>query len=185
MTHTQLWQMEWLYANPHGTHDHNADAMHTFGRPLACTTPSIRLYAVFTSSVGSLKAALVRNISYRECICSSLSLRWTYSGTDYMYDAWYRLVMRIHPEVRNHLPILTPVLRTFYMYRHALRFALMRRRSTKALCNSPRHRALWQQQWTHGRVSCSCTSLRQAYHAAHACWPEQATGALHAGCRRK
>ena len=74
----------------YGTHDHNADAMHTFGRPLAYITPSIRLYASLTLSLGSLKAALVHNITYRECICPSLFLRWTYSGTDYMYNAWYR-----------------------------------------------------------------------------------------------
>ena len=107
----------------------------------------------------------------------SLSSSWTYSGTDCMNDAWCRSVMRIDPEVH------TLVLGTFYMYRDAL--ALMRRCSTKALCNSLRHRALWQQQKTHGRLFCARTSLRKAHHAADACWPEQATGALHAGCRRK
>ena len=31
--HTQLWQMEWIYADLHDTHDHNAHAMRTLGRP--------------------------------------------------------------------------------------------------------------------------------------------------------
>ena len=96
MTHTQLWQMEWIYAFMHGTHDHNADAMHTIERPLAYITPSIRLDAVSTSLTGSLRAALVQFKAYRKCVCPSLSLRWTCSGTDYMYTAWYRLEMRIN-----------------------------------------------------------------------------------------
>ena len=66
--------------------------------------------------------------------------------------------------------------------RHAL--VLMRQRGKEALCISPTLRAPWQQQNTCGRVFCSCTSLRQAHHAAQACWPDEANGALHAGCRR-